>query len=487
MDGGVEGKLGDHLVPLHYSLHLSPCLTTFTFTGQVTIDLELRQPTNCLLVNAKQLKVETVTLIREEVEVEEEKESRSKAPSPTIEDEEGGGTDNKDGGEENNDENVDDGGSKEEEDSEGPDETKTSSKLRVSHLEKEWDDDNDDDYDDDDDDGSNQEDHKEISAVSNEEIDEGNEEKGRYSEDSESDDSKSGGSFQRGGSINSGGNEDLVDCSDDSSDSATRGAVKRKSANDSTDGLSDLKYHKADDDDGNDEENHWSSRAQHKWTGWKDDEVYAVPDDDEDEVTQVDGADQIGDGCQDIIFSDKSEDIVQVDGTDSLCEEGEEPWNLVKTAKKAVEVLSFEVMEEEEVLAVNLSTSLQPGHLTLTVTYSGTLDDSMRGFYRTQHSEGWGAACHFEATGARKCFPCIDQPEFRTTFDISVTRPSPSLTVLSNMPAMGEDSAGVVTFARTPEMPTYLVCVIVGHYSSLSHRTQDGVPVSVFTPCGRTR
>ena len=483
MDGGVEGKLGDHLVPLHYSLHLSPCLTTFTFTGQVTIDLELRQPTNCLLVNAKQLKVETVTLIREEVEVEEEKESRSKVPSPAIEDDEGGGTDNKDGGEENNDENVDDGGSKEEEDSEGPDETKTSSKLRVSHLEKEWDDDNDDD----DDDGSNQEDHKEISAVSNEEIDEGNEEKGRYSEDSESDDSKSGCSFQRGGSINSGGNEDLVDCSDDSSDSATRGAVKRKSANDSTDGLSDLKYHKADDDDGDDDENHWSSRAQHKLTGWKDDEVYAVPDDDEDEVTQVDGADQIGDGCQDIIFSDKSEDIVQVDGTDSLCEEGEEPWNLVKTAKKAVEVLSFEVMEEEEVLAVNLSTSLQPGHLTLTVTYSGTLDDSMRGFYRTQHSEGWGAACHFEATGARKCFPCIDQPEFRTTFDISVTRPSPSLTVLSNMPAMGEDSAGVVTFARTPEMPTYLVCVIVGHYSSLSHRTQDGVPVSVFTPCGRTR
>ena len=483
MDGGVEGKLGDHLVPMHYSLHLSPCLTTFTFTGQVTIDLELRQPTNCLLVNAKQLKVETVTLIREEVEVEEEKESRSKVPSPAIEDDEGGGTDNKDGGEENNDENVDDGGSKEEQDSEGPNETKTNSKLRVSHLEKEWDDDNDDD----DDDGSNQEDHKEISAVSNEEIDEGNEEKGRYSEDSESDDSKSGGSFQRGGSINSGGNEDLVDCSDDSSDSATRGAVKRKSANDSTDGLSDLKYHKADDDDGDDDENHWSSRAQHKWTGWKDDEVYAVPDDDEDEVTQVDGADQIGDGCQDIIFSDKSEDIVQVDGTDSLCEEGEEPWNLVKTAKKAVEVLSFEVMEEEEVLAVNLSTSLQPGHLTLTVTYSGTLDDSMRGFYRTQHSEGWGAACHFEATGARKCFPCIDQPEFRTTFDISVTRPSPSLTVLSNMPAMGEDSAGVVTFARTPEMPTYLVCVIVGHYSSLSHRTQDGVPVSVFTPCGRTR
>ena len=36
----------------------------------------------------------------------------------------------------------------------------------------------------------------------------------------------------------------------------------------------------------------------------------------------------------------------------------------------------------------------------------------------------WGAACHFEATGARKCFPCMDQPEFRSTFDISVKRPN---------------------------------------------------------------
>ena len=145
------------------------------------------------------------------------------------------------------------------------------------------------------------------------------------------------------------------------------------------------------------------------------------------------------------------------------------------------------MLEERELLEINLQTRIQPSHLTISVTYSGTLDDSMRGFYRTHHPEGWGAACHFEATGARKCFPCIDQPEFRTTFDISVTRPSPCHTVLSNMPAKDEDSSGVVSFARTPEMPTYLVCVIVGYYSSLSHRTQCGVPVSVFTPSGRTR
>ena len=36
-------------------------------------------------------------------------------------------------------------------------------------------------------------------------------------------------------------------------------------------------------------------------------------------------------------------------------------------------------------------------------------------------------------------FPCLDQPEFRSTFSLSVARPSPALTVLSNMPVQAEE------------------------------------------------
>ena len=476
----VEGKLANHLVPLHYSLHLNPNLTTFTFTGKVTIDLELRKPTDRILVNAKQLKVEAVTLTRDEVEVEEEEQeeeqrTRKSSPShelrsPAKDDEDGGGRDDHQDG--SGEENNGDGDVEEKDEKDNNDESdkiKDSRGLKVSHLQKEWDDEEEEEEEED----SNAEEDVVEKAASGEEDSVNGEENGE--EDKDSNNSKDGEAIQ----INSGGNGDVFNGSDDSndsSDSISTGAVKRKSANDSTDGLSDVKYKKADDD--SDEEVHWSSRAPlKKWSGWKDDEVYAVPDDDDEEdVTQVDGAGELG------------EDIVQVDGADSLGEDGEEPWNLVKTSKVEVGISSFEVLEAEEVLEINLLETLQPCHLTLNVTYSGTLDDSMRGFYRTRHPEGWGAACHFEATGARKCFPCIDQPEFRSTFDISVTRPSPCLTVLSNMPAVKEDvSSEVVTFARTPEMPTYLICVIVGHYSSLSHRTQGGVPVSVFTPCGRTR
>merc|ERR1712192_161593 len=82
-EGGCEGKLGNHLIPLHYALHLSPCLDTFTFAGKVTLDLELRQATDRILVNAKQLKVEAVTLTRDEVEVEEEEEESTSKPFPS--------------------------------------------------------------------------------------------------------------------------------------------------------------------------------------------------------------------------------------------------------------------------------------------------------------------------------------------------------------------------------------------------------------------
>jgi aminopeptidase N len=59
----------------------------------------------------------------------------------------------------------------------------------------------------------------------------------------------------------------------------------------------------------------------------------------------------------------------------------------------------------------------------------------------------------------------------RSTYTISVLRPVPEVEVLSNMPAVSEDaSSGVLTFAPTPPMPSYLVCVIVGYYDRITRQ-----------------
>ena len=111
-------------------------------------------------------------------------------------------------------------------------------------------------------------------------------------------------------------------------------------------------------------------------------------------------------------------------------ESDETTWSLVGTRCEDV-VSSFTFLDQEEVILIKFPEPItrSGSPLVISIQYTGELDDTMRGFYRTQHNvagtKRWGAACHFEATGARKCFPCFDQPEFRSTYDISVVRPDP--------------------------------------------------------------
>ena len=48
------------------------------------------------------------------------------------------------------------------------------------------------------------------------------------------------------------------------------------------------------------------------------------------------------------------------------------------------------------------------------------------------------------------------------------------------------DEGEEVVFQPTPALPTYLVCVVLGYYDSLSTRTRDGTRVSVWTQQGQT-
>ena len=68
---------------------------------------------------------------------------------------------------------------------------------------------------------------------------------------------------------------------------------------------------------------------------------------------------------------------------------------------------------------------LQPGVWRLRLTFTGVLNDKLRGFYRSRYvdaneAEHVLAATQFEATDARRAFPCWDDPAFKAVFAVSV-------------------------------------------------------------------
>ncbi|MBI3806603.1 MAG: M1 family metallopeptidase [Nitrospirae bacterium] len=112
---------------------------------------------------------------------------------------------------------------------------------------------------------------------------------------------------------------------------------------------------------------------------------------------------------------------------------------------------------------------LSPGTWKLTMAFSGTLNSKLRGFYRSTYKDEGGvihslAATQFEATDARRAFPCWDEPDFKAVFATTLVV-DPTLTAVSNSRITSETLAGgkkVVRFADTIKMSTYLVAFVVG-------------------------
>ena len=78
-----------------------------------------------------------------------------------------------------------------------------------------------------------------------------------------------------------------------------------------------------------------------------------------------------------------------------------------------------------ESITLEFGEPIQPGEAELYLEFKGELNDKMHGFYRTSYlvngAKTWGAATLFEATDARRCFPCWDEPERKATFTVTLT------------------------------------------------------------------
>lgn len=134
----------------------------------------------------------------------------------------------------------------------------------------------------------------------------------------------------------------------------------------------------------------------------------------------------------------------------------------VKTAKD----ITFSVDQETATLLFDSALPLGDGLLYM--EFSGELNDKMKGFYRSKYftpsgKERYAGVTQFEATDARRCWPCWDEPAIKATFDITLNVPADRV-ALSNMPVISEkiqeDGWKIVKYQTSPIMSTYLVRII---------------------------
>uniref|UniRef100_A0A804LWR6 Aminopeptidase n=1 Tax=Zea mays TaxID=4577 RepID=A0A804LWR6_MAIZE len=148
--------------------------------------------------------------------------------------------------------------------------------------------------------------------------------------------------------------------------------------------------------------------------------------------------------------------------------------------------------DEDEIMVISFDRELPFGEGVLTMDFTGTLNDQMRGFYRSKYVYNGEsrnmAVTQFEAADARRCFPCWDDPAFKAKFKLTLEVPS-DLVALSNMPVAKETVSGLtktIYYEESPLMSTYLVAIVVGIFDYIESSTSEGTKVRVYTQVGKT-
>jgi aminopeptidase N len=194
-------------------------------------------------------------------------------------------------------------------------------------------------------------------------------------------------------------------------------------------------------------------------------------------------------------FYGKEKILAKVKSTETLtlnsCELAINECKVTSKGENLKPALILDEKKEEMVLKLPKKVS---GEIEVSISFRGDLKDKLVGLYRSQYRTQAGenkylVTTQFEATDARRAFPCFDNPEDKATFDISVTFDR-TLSAISNTEIIEEAelprNKKLVKFAQTPLMSTYLVYLGVGEFEYMEDKTGN-VSLRVATTPGKKR
>ena len=158
------------------------------------------------------------------------------------------------------------------------------------------------------------------------------------------------------------------------------------------------------------------------------------------------------------------------------------------TSSGATQTAKVTPEKEKEMVVLSVAKPLAAGSATIHITYTGILNDEMRGLYLGKDDQGRKyAATQFEATDARRAFPSFDEPDYKATFDITAVADKGQVAIsnqkiVSDVAGPGEKHT--VHFATTPKMSSYLAALIVGNFEYIEG-SADGIPIRVYGTPGK--
>lgn len=130
---------------------------------------------------------------------------------------------------------------------------------------------------------------------------------------------------------------------------------------------------------------------------------------------------------------------------------------------------------------------LPAGPASIHITYTGHLNDKLRGLYlSTLHGRKY-AVTQMEATDARAALPSFDEPAYKATFDITAIVDQGDTAISNNEIVSDKPGPGTqhtIKFATSPKMSSYLVALAVGDWKC-AHDSVDGIKLGICTVPGK--
>jgi aminopeptidase N len=113
-----------------------------------------------------------------------------------------------------------------------------------------------------------------------------------------------------------------------------------------------------------------------------------------------------------------------------------------KKGDQPVEVERINLQKGYDEVRIHAKAMVYPGEYTITLEFAAPITKGMTGlypcFYKHDGKEKTMLMTQFESHHARECFPCIDEPEAKATYKLSLVTPKEEV-VLSNTPIESEE------------------------------------------------